>query len=422
MNLDRDIQARDLGNRAVLALEAGLFEDAFELITRSVHLNPQNAATRLVQAKVELALQRPASALVALDFHDLYAPHQRDLPQVACIRAHAMMQNKKTFKAQQILQQTVKDYPESAMTHRLLAQLLLTTHQKIDAIRHLTEAVKLQPDDVISTRTLATLLEETNPRQSLELMQSLSDEARTPDEMLYQARLHKKLEQLCEAETIYDTLINSEISDPCIFIEAGKLADEMGEYDRAVERLEKVITCSEKIAFEALCELATVHMHGGNFDQAGLCWWKASRLERTQSRPWAGVLVCALASGKPTLVTRASDMLDQRCNPISRRELVSQLWMHAATGKTINQQTQETTADQTLIASPLQTMLDHATHILAAHADQFPERADTWYHLANCQYADGLHSKALETVKQAIKINPKYTTAIALHEQLAEAA
>ena len=202
MNLDRDIQARDLGNRAVLALEAGLFEDAFELITRSVHLNPQNAATRLVQAKVELALQRPAGALVALDFHDLYAPHQRDLPQVACIRAHAMMQNKKTFKAQQILQQTVKDYPESAMTHRLLAQLLLTTHQKIDAIRHLTEAVKLQPDDVISTRTLATLLEETNPRQSLELMQSLSDEARTPDEMLYQARLHKKLEQLCEAETI----------------------------------------------------------------------------------------------------------------------------------------------------------------------------------------------------------------------------
>jgi tetratricopeptide (TPR) repeat protein len=422
MNLDRDLQARDLGNRAVLALEAGLFEEAFERITRSVHLNPQNAATRLVQAKVELALQRPAGALAALDFHDLYAPHQRDLPQVACVRAQAMVMDKKTFKAQQILQRTVSDYPESAMAHRLLAQVLLATHQRIDAIRHLATVVKLEPNDAVSTRTLATLLEESDPRKSLLLMQSLSDDARTPDEMLYQARLHKKLEQLCEAETIYDALINSEISDPCIFIEAGKLADEMGEYDRAVDRLEKVTTCSEKVAFEALCELGIVHMHAGNFDQAGLCWWKASRLERTQSRPWAGVLVCALASGKPSLVSRASDMLDQRCNPITRRELVASLWMHAATGKTINQQTKAEAVIPQLIASPLETMLNHATSILADHAQKFPRRADTWYHLAHCQKAEGMNIDAMESVKNAIQINPKYASAIKLEEALAEAA
>lgn len=421
MNLDRELQARDFGNRAMLALEAGLYDDAFEMITRSVHFNPQNPATRLIQARVELVMHRPAGASTALDFHDLYAPHQRDLPKVACLRAQMMMLNKKTFKAQQILQQTVKDYPDHAGAHRLLAQVMLATHQKVDAIRHLSKVVNLEPADVVSTRTLATLLQTSDPRKSLTLMQSLPKDALTPDEMLYQARLHQKLEQLSEAEVLYAKLIESEISDPCIYLEAGKLADEMGENQRAVVRFEMVTTCNEKIAFEAWCELAIVHMHGGRFDQAGICWWKAARLERTQSRPWAGVLVCALASGKTSLVDRASDMLDQRCNPISRRELVAGLWTHAACGKTINQQQLTEQKETQRTASPLEAMLAHATDILTEHTARFPRRADTWYHLANCQQASDQTDEALESVKQAIHINPNYTTAVKLEEMIAAA-
>ena len=235
--------------------------------------------------------------------------------------------------------------------------------------------------------------------------------------LCYQARLHHKLEQLFEAETLYDKLINSDISDPIIFIEAGKLADEMGENQRAVSRLQKVTTCNEKIAFEAYCELAIVHMHGGRFEQAGVSWWKASRLNRTQSRPWAGVLVCALASNKATLVARASEMLDQRCNPITRRELVAGLWTHAACGKTINEQTRKKELE-VQIASPLESMLSYASTILAEHADRFPSRADTWYHLANCQRANDQMEDALNSVKEAIQINPKYTSAIKLNDAL----
>lgn len=421
MNLDRDLQARDYGNRAALALEAGLYEEAFELISRSVHLNPQTPATRLIQARIELAMKRPANAIAALDFHDLFAPHRRDLPEVACLRAQAMFFDKKVFKAQQLLQMTVSAFPEDASTRRLLAQVLLATHQKIDAIRHLSEVVKLDPTDAVSTRTLATLMQETAPRQSLALMQSLPDDAITPEEMLYQARLHHKLEQLYEAEELYAQLIKSEISDPCIFLEAGKLADEMGENERAVSRLEMVTTCNEKVAFEAWCELAVVHMHAGRFDQAGISWWKAARLERTQARPWAGVLVCALASGKSSLVGRASDMLDQRCNPISRRELVAGLWTHAACGKTINEQLRKKQEAVTVVASPLQAMLSHASDILAEHAQRYPRRADTWYHLANCQQAGDEKDDAIESVKQAIQINPQYATAVKLNDMLAAA-
>lgn len=422
MNLDRDLQARDFGNRALLALEVGLLDQANEMITRSIQSNPQCPATRITQARIELALHRGMGALAALDFHDLYAPHQRDLPEVACLRAQAMIFNKKTFKAQQILQQTVKDHPDNAMAHRLLAQVMLATGQKIDAVRHLSQVVALEPADVISTRTLATLVEESNPRQSLKLIMSLPMDAVTPDELLYQARLHHKLEELCEAEAIYAKLIESEISDPCIFIEAGKLADEMGENDRAVARLEKVTTCNEKVAFEAYSELAVVHMHAGRFDQAGICWWKASRLERTQAKSWAGVLVCALASGKASLVGKASDMLDQRCNPIIRRNMVSELWAHAASGKIINQQMGRDTNHLQPVASPLETLLAHASDILAEHAARYPRRADTWYHLANCQTAMSDTDEALASVKNAIQINPNYATARKLETKLATAA
>jgi tetratricopeptide (TPR) repeat protein len=422
MNLDRDLQARDFGNRASLALEAGLFDEAFELISRSIHLNPQASEMRIIQAKVELAMHRPAGAIAALDHHDLYAPHRRDLPEVACLRAMTMIQSKKIFKAQQLLGNVVKDAPDCVTAHRLLAQCLLATHQKIDAIRHLSQVVVLDPADVVSTRTLATLVETSNPRQSLTLMLSLPMDAQTPDELLYIARLHHRLEQLREAEAIYASLIESEISDPCVFIEAGKLADEMGENERAVKRLEQVTTCSEPIAYEANCELALVHMHGGRFDQAGLCWWKASRLDRPNPRAWAGLLVCSLASGKASLVGKTSDILDQRCNPITRRNLVSELWAHAACGKTINQHTKADTLEMQPIATPLQTLLSHASGILAEHANKFPGRADTFYHLANCQQAMDEKSDALASVKQAIQINPNYATAKRLEEHVAMAA
>ncbi|MBL4700305.1 MAG: tetratricopeptide repeat protein [Phycisphaeraceae bacterium] len=419
MNLDRDLQARDYSNRALLALEAGLLDDAIKLVTRSVQLDPKNCETRITQVKIDLALHRPVGALAALDQHDLHAPHRRDLPDVSCLRAQAFLLSKQTFKAQQVLERVTADYPKHAMGHRLLAQCLLATNQKAAGIRHLTLLVALEPKDVLSVQSLASLVEDTNPRASLNLMLSLPQDSISPDVLLYQARLHYKLEQLCEAQVIYSRLIVSGISDPQIFLEAGQIADEMGENKHAVKYLEKAIEFGGEIVGSAYCQLALVHMHGGRFDQAGFCWWKASRHDRTQANPWAGLLVCALASSKPTLVARVSKTLDQRCNPITRRNLISDFWTHAACGKTVNEQAKRDVAEPQLVATPLQTLLSHAANTLSEHAAKYPTRADTYYHLANCQQAMGQSDEALEFVKQAIRINPNYTTATELKEKLA---
>ena len=419
MNLDRDLQAREYANRALLALETGLHDEALKLITRSIQINPQNAETRIIQVKIDLALHRPVSALAALDQHDLYAPFRRDLPEVSCLRAEAFLSSKQMFKAQQILERVTADYPEYALGHRLLAQCLLATNQKVAGIKHLSLLVELEPDDAVSVQALASLVQETDPRQSLKLMLSLPQKSLSPDELLYLARLHQKLEQLCEAQIIYSQLIDSEISDPQVFLEAGMLADEMGENQRAVNYLQTVIDMRETTAVKAYCQLALVHMHAGRFSQAGLCWFKASRLDRPQAKPWAGLLVCALASCKPTLVARVSEALDQRCNPITRRNLIAELWAHAACGKIVNEQTQRDQLEPQLVATPLQALLDHAANTLSEHAAQYPTRADTYYHLANCQQAMGESDDAREFVKKAIRINPNYTTAQQLHEKLA---
>lgn len=418
MNLDRNLQARDYGNRAAMALEAGLLDDAFKLITKSIHLNPQSPQTRITQAKIELALHRPAGATAAMDHHDMYAPHQRDSVEPMCLRAQAMMASKNAFKAQQLLGQVTKDYPDNADAHRLMAQCLLSTSQKIEAAKHLTQVVKLDPDDIVSTRMLAKLVEDANPRQALQLMESLPQDTLNPDELLYLARLHQKLEQLYEAHAIYAKLVDSELSDPSIYLEAGKLADEMGEYDQAIAHLEQVTGDQYKFAFEAYSELAVVHMHAGNFSKAGKCWWKASRMNRPNPNALAGLLVCALAIGKPTLVMRVSDMLDGRCNSITRRNLLSDLWTHAACGKTVAKHTAQTVEHEPVIATPLQALLDNATHVLAEHAQRFPNRADTFYHLANCQQAQEQKEQAMVSVKNAIRINPNYATAKRLEEQL----
>jgi len=419
MNLDRDLQARDYSNRALLALEAGLFDDAIKLVTRSVQLNPQNSETRITQVKIDLALHRPVSALAALDQHDLCAPHRRDLPEVSCLRAQAFLLSKQNFKAQQVLERITADYPKYAMGHRLLAQCLLATNQKVAGIRHLTFLVALEPEDVVSVQSLASLVEDSDPRESLNLMLSLPQDSISPEVLLYQARLHYKLEQLCDAQVIYSNLIASGISDPQVYLEAGTIADEMGENKQAVKYLETAIEFGGKITGHVYCQLALVHMHGGHFEQAGLCWWKASRQDRTQAKPWAGLLVCALASRKPTLVARVSETLDQRCNPITRRNLISDFWTHAACGKIVNEQAKRDVANPQLVATPLQTILNHAANTLFEHAVKYPTRADTFYHLANCQQAMGQSGKALEFVKQAIRINPNYTTATELEEKLA---
>lgn len=422
MNLDRNLQARDYDNRAAMALAASLLDNAFELISKSIHLNPQSPQARITQAKIELAMHRPAGAIAAMNHHDMYAPHQRDAVEPLCLRAQAMMAGKNAFKAQQLLGRVTQDYPDNADGHRLMVQCLLSTSQKIEAAKHLTQVVKLDPEDIISTRMLAKLVEDANPRQALQLMESLPQDTLNPDELLYLARLHQKLEQLYEAHAIYAKLVDSELSDPNIYLEAGKLADEMGEYDQAIAHLEQITSDQYKFAFEAYSELAVVHMHAGDFAKAGKCWWKASRLNRPAPNALAGLLVCALAIGKPTLVMRVSDMLDARCNTITRRNLLSDLWTHAACGKTVAKHTAQSVEQEPIIATPLQALLDNATNVLAEHAEKFPSRADTFYHLANCQQAQNQQEQALKTVKNAIRINPNYATAKRLEERLEQIA
>ena len=68
---------------------------------------------------------------------------------------------------------------------------------------------------------------------------------------------------------------------------------------------------------------------------------------------------------------------------------------------------------------PKSTNIGSPIRKLAAHAEQFPQRADTHYHLAVCQTVRHQRGIATEVLNRSLSINPKYTAARRLHEHLA---
>ena len=147
-------QARN--NLGYLLLAAGRASDAVEHLHRAVTLRPDYVLARFSLARAYLALGRTQEAIDQL--RQVVRLEPNDL-QAQVTLGQALVQEGLYTEALVTYQLAVRTAPDSALVHRLLAELLATMPDlAADAVTHYRKAIALAPSDRASRNGLAWLL------------------------------------------------------------------------------------------------------------------------------------------------------------------------------------------------------------------------------------------------------------------------
>jgi tetratricopeptide (TPR) repeat protein len=412
-------QAMDRLDLAKSAYDAKQYDRALSHIRRAVELDPQNVNARVLQARIYLKQNRPNLAMSVLKVQEKIAPDMTNAPEVAMLRAEALSASGFDRIARGQLRQLAEQLPDDVRPYRMLSGLHIKLNEFSEAIGALRDVVRLSPSDRASGRLLSELLQKKDPQQSLDLLLAGRADAQEPGVLLRAARQCRELDRLRDADELYVSLMKLRPDDAGVLLEAGELADEMGEDKLAVERLERAMSLSEENHGEVFAALAHVHCHAGRFEQAALCSWKAARLMKHDATPWAGLAVYAQACGRSRLADRALAVLNRYTGSRQRQKQLAECWQHAAAPLAIARGLEESPADHPG-QSTLTTLLKQASHMLDGVTRDFPQRADAHYHMAVCQHLLNDPTQANIHNDQALAINPTYAAALRLAEQIEE--
>jgi predicted Zn-dependent protease len=404
MNPDHAESAGRALDRAAVAMEANLNEQALSEVRQALHLDPERAEGRILQARVLLKTQQPRLALAALDAHDQYNPQQRDDPSVAMLRVEALAGAGQERLALTVTRRLLCDWPDDVRLNRMAAALAMHLDEHDQAESALHRLRGLDSTDGASTRLLAQLYEQRDPQRGFTLM---ADQARGRDEAglsLRTARLARQAGRLREAEDRYRQLLDQAADQPIVWQEAGEVADELGEAALALRRLREAVAKGGSEQAQSRQSLARAAMHVGQLREAAWQWWRLTRLAQSDGEAWAGLAVCGQQLDRPKLTQQAHARLAACSNHARRRELLAGHW-------------QATTPAQ-VVRKPIGTSRSALTELLAASSDTLqqaqrdhPDRADVHYHLANCEAARHHREAAQAAVAEALRINPGYEEA-----------
>ncbi len=412
-------QAMDRLDLAKSAYEAGQFDRALSHIRRAVEMDPDNVNARLLQARIYLKQNKPNLAMSALRLHEKLCPQAVDSPEVAMLRAEALSASGFDRIAREQLRRLAEQLPDDVRPYRMLSGIHLKLNEVSEAINSLQQLVRLSPSDRAATRLLSELMQKRDPEQSIELLLAGPMHQQEPGVLLRAARQCRELDRLRDAEELYASLLQLRPDDPGVLIEAGTLADLLGNDELAVKRLEHAIAIKGDHQGAAYLALANAHAHVARFASAVWCCWKAAKRLRHDARPWAGLAVYAKILGRTHLAARALEQVNRYTGSRQRQKMLAEFWQHAAASHAI-EQALDGLPDDPPNQTTLQKLLKQAARTLDAVTSDYPQRADAHYHMAVCQHLLGDPTKANIYNDQALAINPNYAAAQALAEQIEE--
>ena len=417
INIHKQHQAMDRLDLAKAAYHSKQYDRALSHIRRAIELDPQNVTARVLQAGIYLKQNRPNLAMSALRAHEKIAPELADTPEVAMLRAEALSASGFDQIAQTQLRKLAEQLPDDVRPYRMLSGLHVKLKEFNEAINTLRNVVRLSPSDHASGRLLSELLQQRNPQEGLDLLLNGKTDPHEPSVLLRAARQCRELDRLADADELYRSILKHCPGDPALLLEAGQLADEMGEDEVAVNRLDRAASFDSDYRGEAYEALAKVHAHAGRFEAATYCAWKAIRVSRKSVAPWASLAIYAQICGRAKLAGRALGLLNRYTGSRQRQQMLAECWQHAAAAMALEEGINESLPDYPG-QSILQKLLKQAVKTLDAVTRDHPQRADAQHHLAVCHFLLNDPTEANIYNDQALAVNPRYEAAIRLAEQI----
>jgi len=410
MNADHRERAGRALDRARIALDAHLSQQALVEVREAVTLAPDWPSARILQARILLKQQKPRLALAALDAHDLYAPEQREAYDVGLLRIEALAGAGHEPMALDLARRLLERWPADTGLHRMAAGLAWQLGEYEATAEALEQVRVLDAEDGTAPRMLSQIRETTDPQRGLAYLNGPGPLSSDPSVQLRAARLCRRAGRLRDAEARYARLVRDEPAPSVIWREAGEVADALGEARLAIDRLTRAAG-GEPEQPEALAPLARALMHAGRLQAAVWRWWRRVRHEPTDAEAWAGLIVCAHAVGRGRLADRAWARCRVWADSSARRQALAEAWQRLAA-------TRRGRTAPAPARSPLRELLHHSTQTLSNAGDAYPKRADVHYHHARCLAALHNEQHARRAVDRALAINPAYRDALELQHAL----
>lgn len=416
MKLDALSRAAAHRDQAALALDAADAAGALSSARQALALCPDDPAARLLEARALVALQRGREALAALDALERIGPAETDHPlTIDTLRLAALRQAKRPDLALRLAERRWRDDRNDVAAAHAVVALRLERGDPAGARAALRRMVEHGLASSRDCRQYAALAAVRDPQAAIAALEAGADA--DPVTRLMLARLCVRAQRLSEADEHYRALLSGAADNATVWVEAGRLAMRLGLHEAATARLTQALKLPGDHHDEARTALAVALMHAGRFAAAGRQWWILSRSASAPLAGWAGLLVCALVTGRDALTRRAEAQLRSHTSNTERRRMLAGLWREAAGPAAVRQALASPRANTTP-RSVLADMVRDAAHVLAAQARDTPSRADVHYHHAVLEAARGDPVTAQLAVSRALTINPRYDAAAALARRL----
>ncbi|MEM0914960.1 MAG: tetratricopeptide repeat protein [Planctomycetota bacterium] len=439
MNLWTQQHAAALVDRAGLALDACLLDEASADLDAAIRLDPGHADALQMRLTVDLMLGRCEHALAVADQLAAYHPELAQSPAVGLSIAEAHARAGRVADATDLLTRLTDRHPDQPDAWRALAGALLRLGQDEASADALDRLIELEPDNGIARRQLARVIGHRDPQRAIELLR-WPGHGDDPVVLLDCARLCMHVDRLRDAQDLLDRVMLEHGDDPAACIETGNLADRFGDRAAARALLEFAAATRGSHQPDALAALAIAHLHAGAFAAAATVFRRLTRRADRDSdahrlaEGYAGLTVAALSAGRDRLATRARRRLltTVHGDEAAARTAVATAWRHAAAARVIDATRRATdagNASDTATNSPgadstgrppasIRPLLARAVAALRQSADAHPDRADTLYHLAVCEHELGHDDTARSALDRALRANPHYAQARRLSMQL----
>lgn len=401
---------------AKVALATGLFDKARQAIESALELDPQSSDVRIAAARTYLRLGQKHDALQMIEAMAINSPTEASMPEPMLLRAEVLVQNEFFDQAEMLLTSFVETFPHDVRPRRILAGLCIERGNTTMALAHLRMVMMFEPSDSTVRRTLANLLESSNPQEAVTLLLSDPQDAADPAIRIRAAALLATIGRAADAERLYRSLIREFPRDASLLIDAGELALQQGAIELATERLSAAVALKGRQRARAFAALGKATMRSGQPIAAARWWWKAAK--RSDDRDavldaMAHVQVCALSVGRNTLVDRIRHRLAPTTTQADRRLALAHAWQDTA--PSIDTQDVAEVGE-----SPLITITRRAGQTLANHVATHSNYADAWYHDAVCKTTLGEYDDARRSVRQALRLNSHYEAAASLAANLGQ--
>lgn len=391
----------------------GHYPLAIQLCRQIVRLHPDLFAARLTLARLLLDQPDAPAALAQLDAIEAYAASEHhnitdaQLRRARLLRGRCLVQLDRPSDAIAVWRLTHQRWPRCVPALRSLALLHLQQLQPDLAMQWVQRIIDVQGPTRSTHRLLADIHQQAG--RPADALRSLAAAHRgTLPPSLRAARLLAQAQLDAQACEVYAALHAADPHDPQLLVEYTTVLQRLGD-DRQIQQVTSAMLKLDSTHETLSLTLASCLMRLNQFPQAGRLLWRLARRAAHCPQAWASLAVCAACESRNRLFDRAiAELSSRQHDPAQRQALLIEGWQQAIPSLVMQQATSPARNPEHNL---LHALLSQSQAIFEDQLAQFPDHADTHYHLSVCHATLDQPAAAADCLDHALQINPGYILA-----------